>query len=146
MRTSIYTILGIIGIILVVVMMMALTSVTGNIQEKTVNHSLEALEKYIPVESSIWSYSNGATYKKIMVTEEIFESDKFKNIIVKGEEDDESIKSYKDNYTFEYTYKIDEKQLTRNLQGNVLLDGFENVVLLKLLFKRETSGKIIGQT
>lgn len=132
MRTSIYTILGIIGIILVVVMMMALTSVTDVIPEIEESQSLEALDKYIPMESSVWSYSNGETYKKLMVTEQVFESDKFKHIIVKGEEDDESIKSYRDNYAFEYTYKIEEDKLTRSLEGNVLLDGYEKVILLQL--------------
>lgn len=132
MRTSIYTILGIIGIILVVVMMMALTSVTDVIPESKVSQSLETLDKYIPMESSVWSYSNGETYKKLMVTEQVFESDKFKHIIVKGEEDDGSIKSYRDNYAFEYTYKIEEDKLTRSLEGNVLLDGYEKVILLQL--------------
>jgi len=135
MRTSIYTILGIIGLILVVVMMMALTSVTDVIPETEVSQSLEALDKYIPMESSVWSYSNGETYKKLMVTEQVFESDKFKHIIVKGEEDDESIKSYRDNYAFEYTYKIEEDKLTRSLEGNVLLDGYEKVILLQLPLK-----------
>lgn len=132
MRTSIYTILGIIGIILIVVMAMALTSMTDFIPETPLEQSAKGIDRYIPMESSVWSYSNGESYKKLMVTEQVFESDKFKHIVVKGEEDDESIKSYRDNYVFEYTYKVEEDKLTRSLHGNVLLDGYKDVTLLKL--------------
>lgn len=131
MKTGIYTVLGMIGIFLVVTLFMAVSDVADHVKDKGDMEDSESLKAFMPIEPCAWTYSDDKTFKKIMVTEQAFESDQFTNIIVKGEEDDSSIKSYTDKYQFEYTYKVDDESLTRLMSGNTLLDQYEKVVLLK---------------
>lgn len=131
MRTGIYTLLGILGIVLVVVMFMALGNVSDQIMESEAVKSESSLKSYVPIVSSVWHYGDSKNFIKLMVTEQVYESDKYTHIIVKGQEDDSGIKSYRESYEFEYTYKIDDDKITRKLLGNTLVDAFEEVVLLK---------------
>lgn len=132
MKTGIYTILGIIGIILFVVMFMALSSVSGIVPIDKKIESTNDLGDYLPDNSSVWEYSDGKSFRKLMVTERLYESEKFIHLVVKGEEDDRSIKSFRDRYQFEYTYKVDDEKIIRSLKGQTLLDSYPQVTLLKL--------------
>lgn len=131
MRTSIYTLLGILGIVLVVIMSMALGHVSDQIMDSEPVKSDSSLKSYVPIVASVWHYSDSKNFIKLMVTEQVYESDKYTHVIVKGEEDDSGIKSYRESYEFEYTYKIDDNKITRKLLGNTLVDAFKEVVLLK---------------
>lgn len=132
MRTGIYTFLGIVGLVLGVVMFMALSSVSDNAPSENNSVSTYALNEYLPNKSSVWEYSDGKAFRKVMVTERLFESDKFTHLIVKGEEDDKSIKSFRNRYQFEYTYKVDEEKIVRTTVGNNLIDSYKEVTLLKM--------------
>lgn len=132
MKTGIYTILGIIGIILFVVMFMALSTVSGIVPTDKKIESTNDLGDYLPDNSSVWEYSDGKSFRKLMVTERLYESEKFIHLVVKGEEDDRSIKSFRDRYQFEYTYKVDDEKIVRSLKGQTLLDSYPQVTLLKL--------------
>jgi len=141
MRTGIYTFLGIVSIVIVVVLFMALSSV-GGIETVSGNISSEEdLSKYFPLESFVWEYSDAKSFRKLMVTEQVYRSDKYTHLIVKGQEDDLSIKSYRDRYQFEYTYKIDEDKIIRVLDGNTLIDSYREVILLKKPLKEGTKWK-----
>ncbi len=131
MRTGIYFLLGTIGIALVVVMLMAVMSMSDVGRQSEDIHIDNTLESYLPLEPSVWEYSNNETFRKLMVTEEVYRSDKFTNVIVKGQEDDSSIKSYRDKYQFEYVYKADDEKIVRTLKGNVLIDPYVEITLLQ---------------
>jgi len=131
MKTGIYFLLGTIGIALVVVMLMAVMNMSDVDRQVEEIHLDNTLESYLPLESSIWEYSNNETFRKLMVTEQVYRSDKFTHVIVKGQEDDSSIKSYRDKYQFEYVYKADDEKIVRTLQGNVLVDPYVEIILLQ---------------
>lgn len=131
MRAVIYSTLGIIGIILVTVMLMTLTSVSKVTQDLESDITKYGIKEYIPVTSTVWTYGDAQNFQKIMATEHVYQSNQYIHLIVKGEEDDSSIKSYRRDYGFEYTYKADNKQLKRTLKGNVMIDSFQEVILLQ---------------
>lgn len=131
MRTGIYTILGIIVITLGVVLFMAVSTVS----DVTVSTDSDIIDgqiiDYIPLESSVWAYEDENSFKKLMVTEKIYTSDIYTYLIVKGQEDDKSIKSLRERYQFEYTYEVNKDKMKRSLLGKTLLDPFKEVVLLQ---------------